>query len=81
MVNAIIFFARNTKNCDTRKLYTLLYFLDFEHYAQTGRSVTGLTYYAYPEGPVPVELDKEIQAMLRGPKTNLFNTRKDEWMR
>jgi uncharacterized phage-associated protein len=42
------------------KLFKLLYFLDFEHYKQTGRSVTGLEYYAWKMGPVPVALREEI---------------------
>ena len=36
-------------------------FLDFEHYRQTGRSVTGLDYHAFAMGPVPVKLYGEIQ--------------------
>ncbi|HEV7681080.1 MAG TPA: Panacea domain-containing protein [Pyrinomonadaceae bacterium] len=42
------------------KLFKLLYFLDFEHYKKTGRSVTGLKYFAWPMGPVPVSLKDEI---------------------
>ena len=59
--NAMIYFARNTRHCHTLKMYKLLSFLDFEHYRQTGRSVTGLSYYAYPQGPVPAELDEQIK--------------------
>jgi hypothetical protein len=35
--------------------------LDFEHFKETGRIVTGLDYYAWPNGPVPVALHDEIQ--------------------
>ena len=60
LLNAVIFFATNTKFCGKTKLYKLLYFLDFAHYMQVGRSVTGLSYYAWPKGPVPVDLHNEI---------------------
>jgi len=46
--------------CGIVKLFKLLYFLDFEHYKQTGRSVTGLGYYAWKMGPVPEELYEEL---------------------
>jgi uncharacterized phage-associated protein len=61
MINAIIYFAKNTSFCGKTKLFKLLYFLDFEHYKDTGRSVTGLQYNAWKMGPVPVELENEIQ--------------------
>ena len=35
------------------KLMRLLYYLDFIHYRDRGRSVTGLEYYAWEFGPVP----------------------------
>jgi len=38
----------------------LLYYTDFMHYRETGKSVTGLTYYAWKFGPYPVELAKKI---------------------
>ena len=58
--NAIIFFVRNTKHCGKTKLYKLLYFLDFEHYRDIGRNVTGLDYYAWPMGPVPKQLHEYL---------------------
>lgn len=60
LINSIIFFAKNTKNLAKIKLFKLLYFLDFEHFKQTGRSVTGLKYNAWPMGPVPKDLFEEI---------------------
>ena len=59
LVNAIIFFAANTKKLGKVKLFKLLYLLDFEHFKLTGRSVTGLPYYAWEMGPVPQPLYKE----------------------
>lgn len=61
LVNAINYFAQNTKWCGKTKLYKLLYFLDFQHYRETGRSVTGLDYFAWPKGPVPRALHDEIE--------------------
>ena len=60
LIQAIIFFSQNTRKLGKTKLYKLLYFLDFEHYKLTGRSVTGLDYCAWPMGPVPVALHEEI---------------------
>lgn len=60
LLNAIIYFVENTKYCNTIKLFKLINFLDFEHYRQTGNSVTGLHYEAWPQGPVPRELWDEI---------------------
>ncbi|HZY10282.1 MAG TPA: type II toxin-antitoxin system antitoxin SocA domain-containing protein, partial [Bacteroidota bacterium] len=34
----------------------LLFALDFEHFHQTGRAVTGLTYYAWTWGPYPKDV-------------------------
>ena len=61
MIHTIIFFVENTKNCYKTKLFKLLYFLDFEIYRKTGRSVTGLDYYAWEKGPVPVALFNMIE--------------------
>lgn len=62
LINAINFFVRETHHCHTVKLFKLLNFLDFEHYRQTGFSVTGLTYKAWPQGPVPSELWHELRS-------------------
>ncbi len=58
-IQAIIFFSLKTKYCGKTKLFKLLYLLDFEHFRQTGRSVTGMDYYAWEMGPVPVALAEE----------------------
>lgn len=59
-LNAIIFFLKHTKFCGKTKLFKLLYYLDFFHFRETGRPVTGFDYYAWDFGPVPVALYKEI---------------------
>ena len=39
LVNAIVFFADNTRYCGKTKLFKLLYLLDLHHFRETGRSV------------------------------------------
>lgn len=60
LINAIIYFAQNTKHCGKTKLLKLLYFLDFMHFKQTGKSVTGQDYFAWRMGPVPKNLFEEL---------------------
>ncbi len=60
LINAIIFFAKNTRSLGKTKLCKLLYFLDFEHFKETGRAVTGLDYFAWKMGPVPTALYEEV---------------------
>ncbi|WP_287159583.1 Panacea domain-containing protein [Mesorhizobium sp.] len=60
--NAAIFFIEKTRRCHTMKLMKLLNFLDFEHFRQTGRTVTGQRYKAWDKGPVPSRLWKEIES-------------------
>lgn len=62
LIQTMIYFAQNTKHCGKTKLFKLLYFLDFEHFKDTGRSVTGLTYSAWKMGPVPTELFDELES-------------------
>ena len=62
LINAIIYFANNTQFLGKTKLCKLLFFLDFEHFKDTGRSVTGMEYFAWKMGPVPVALYEEVDA-------------------
>lgn len=59
LINTIVFFASNTKYCGKVKLFKLLYLLDFNHFRETGRSVTDMDYLAWKMGPVPSELVQE----------------------
>jgi uncharacterized phage-associated protein len=61
LLNAILYFSKNTRHCNKTKLLKLLYHLDFIHFKQTGYPSIGLTYYTYKEGPVPVRFWKEVQ--------------------
>ena len=60
LIYAMVFFIKKTKYCYKLKLFKLLYFLDFNHFKETGRSVTGLEYFAWPMGPVPNSLYDKI---------------------
>lgn len=60
LLAAMVFFCQKTQHCHTLKLFKLLSFLDFEHYRQTGRTVTGLQYAAFEKGPVPADLWREM---------------------
>lgn len=61
MLNAIIYFCNNTKWCMKTKLFKLLFLLDFSHFKETGKSVTGLEYSAWDMGPVPENLFSELK--------------------
>lgn len=56
LLNAILYFAEHTRGLGKIKLFKLLYLLDFEHFRQTGRPVTGMEYRAGKMGPVLAEL-------------------------
>lgn len=62
LIEAISFFVKSTKYCGTLKLFKLLYWLDYHHFRETGKSVTGLEYFAFPMGPVPTSLYEQIQS-------------------
>lgn len=61
LINAIIYFADNTNFCHKLKLMKLLYYLDFWHFKEVGRSVTGLSYKAWKMGPVPPTIYHQIE--------------------
>ena len=73
LINSIIYFANNTKYCGKTKLLKLLYFLDFDHFKQTGKSVTGLDYYAWKMGPVPRELFEELSNRMKPDMKSAIN--------
>lgn len=65
LINAIIYFACHTNKCGKTKLMKLLYFLDFKHFKETGKSVTGQDYYAWNFGPVPQKVFLELSDGIR----------------
>lgn len=75
LLNAIIFFTKNTRNCYKLKLFKLLFYFDFQVYRETGKSPTGLDYFAWPMGPVPARLHEELDAPKPDMKSALSITR------
>ncbi len=65
LINAIVYFSKNVKYCGKTKLLKLLYFLDFGHFKQTGKSVTGLEYFTWERGPCPSELFAELSGKMK----------------
>ena len=63
LIHSIVYFATHTRFCGKVKLFKLLYLLDFIHFRETGRSVTGLDYQAWKLGPVPIDLQQEWDAL------------------
>lgn len=61
LINAILLFAKNLKHPTKVNIFKMLYFTDFEHFRQTGRSITGLDYFAWKFGPVPKKLYEEMK--------------------
>jgi uncharacterized phage-associated protein len=64
LINAIIYFAKNTNKCGKIKLLKLLYFFDFIHFKEAGKSVTGHQYFAWEMGPVPKNLFEELSGKM-----------------
>lgn len=61
LVNAILFFARETNRLNMTKLSKLLHYFDFRHFAETGYPAIGLIYQSFHRGPVPKELWLELK--------------------
>jgi uncharacterized phage-associated protein len=62
LINAVLYFAKNTEKCGKTKLMKLLYLLDFQHFKETGKPVTDLEYFAWKRGPVPKVFYEEISS-------------------
>ena len=57
-------------------LYKLLYFIDFDYYEKTGKSVTGLTYIHNHYGPSPVaDFKNVVDAMKRSGELEVIETK------
>ncbi|MDP3794878.1 MAG: Panacea domain-containing protein [Candidatus Sungbacteria bacterium] len=68
--NAVLYFIKycNNEYLHATKLNKLLYYLDFIHFRDHGKSVTGDTYIHKGYGPVPSHVD-EVLAKLKGEGT------------
>ncbi|PIP47978.1 MAG: hypothetical protein COS87_00180 [Chloroflexi bacterium CG07_land_8_20_14_0_80_45_17] len=61
LLNAMLFFAKETKHANMTKISKLLYFLDFVHFKQMGYPCIGLKYYAFESGPLPKDFWLEVK--------------------
>jgi uncharacterized phage-associated protein len=52
-LNAVLHIANRLNRKDFHKIFKILYFSDREHLCVYGRVITGDTYIAMPDGPVP----------------------------
>ncbi|MDR0368878.1 MAG: SocA family protein [Bacteroidales bacterium] len=52
-LNAVLYITQKLKRNDFHKIFKILYFSDREHLSDYGRSITGDTYIAMADGPVP----------------------------
>ena len=71
IIQALTYLANKEKEkvMDNMKAYKLLWLADRLHLRQTGRTITGDTYYAMPHGIVP----SDAKCILEGTKTKLLN--------
>lgn len=55
-LNVVLYIVSRLKRKDFHKIFKILYFSDREHLNEYGRAITGDTYIAMPDGPVPSNL-------------------------
>lgn len=67
------FVGKNAGICPT-KLNKLMFYADFKHYRETGRSISGLRYRAIQYGPVPEHFDTIYDNIEGLEKTNEITT-------
>ncbi len=65
ILSLLSFFTTQTNFCGRTKLAKLLFYCDWRHLKETGRTITGLSYLTYPFGPLP----KNLNDALRDPST------------
>lgn len=55
-LNAVLLISKKLKCKDFHKIFKVLYFADRNHLTEYGRSITGDTYIAMADGPVPSKI-------------------------
>jgi len=61
ILSLISYFVANTKYCGRTKLAKLLFYCDWKHLKETGRTITGLKYLTFPFGPLPANLNSALK--------------------
>jgi uncharacterized phage-associated protein len=64
-INAILYITGKVKKKDFHKIFKILYFADRDHFAEYGRPITGDSYIAMDDGPVPSKI-YDILKSVRG---------------
>jgi len=62
-LQVILYVANNLQRKDFHKIFKIIYFADRGHLSKYGRSITGDTYIAMKDGPVPSKLDDIFKAI------------------
>lgn len=66
--NAILFLSKNTRRGSVwgkKKMYKLLYFLDFDFFEKHERSITGDVYHNLQMGPAPTYFDAMVDELVK----------------
>ena len=74
-VESSLYVISRVKICDIHKLFKILYFAEQQHLSEYGRTITGDTYIAMPNGPVPSFIYDAVK-FVRGDKP-YFNIDRD----
>lgn len=64
-LQVILYVAERLKRKDFHKIFKIIYFADREHLSNYGRTITGDTYVAMSDGPVPSKI-YDILKVVRG---------------
>lgn len=67
--NAILFLSKNTGKGSVwgkKKMYKLLYFLDFDFFEKYEKPITGDVYHRLPMGPAPTYFDAIVDELVKG---------------
>ncbi|MEG1544016.1 MAG: Panacea domain-containing protein [Tannerellaceae bacterium] len=62
-LQVVLYIANKLQRKDFHKIFKIIYFADREHIAQYGRPITGDTYIAMKDGPVPSNIDDIFKAV------------------
>ena len=62
-LQVILYVANNLQRKDFHKIFKVIYFADREHLSEYGRTITGDTYIAMKDGPVPSKIDDIFKAV------------------
>ncbi len=62
-LQAVLYVANRLRRKDFHKIFKVIYFADREHLSKYGRPITGDTYIAMKDGPVPSKIDDIFKAV------------------